>query len=420
MEKVYDVIFRKRKVLEYAYIFGIFYSAILPNHQIFFYNFYVQYFIGIFFSIVFFFLIVKQENGISLHRKDIMILLGFILPEIIILLVSYVVILLGNGEYSFGIESYSRALGLCLYFSITIAQVYFAIKFFGAERAVILTFLGYFINYLSLVILTFFNANVGEIVQYFLSPNLAHPNVLLEAHEVGAAMSCFFLYFLLFYKGKGRMVFLIETAVILALSNKRIILFSILLGIIIYYVLVLLERTSKKAKYIYGGFVIICCFVFVWLIKSEWLIQLFNNYGINMMQREKFYLGIAKTYEFSPFYLGHGSGFSSNWMDKNWSTLGVYGMTGTLGLHNDILKYFIDLGFFGLLLYIGNYVINIPRIVSKYIGSKEAIFYLSMMSMQIVTWTMDNVSTYHTYQVAFLIVIFSTFFRNIDNKERRE
>lgn len=92
---------------------------------------------------------------------------------------------------------------------------------------------------------------------------------------------------------------------------------------------------------------------------------------------------------------------------NNWQTIGINGLTETTGIHNDLLKYFIDLGFVGFIVYLYIYLIYINKKISKIFDKKSAYIYFLLILFQILCWFTDNVSIYHTFLVAFFLLIFS-------------
>ena len=45
------------------------------------------------------------------------------------------------------------------------------------------------------------------------------------------------------------------------------------------------------------------------------------------MQRDTLYKAMNYYYDFSPTFLGKGSGFTSKWLDNNWMNINIYGAT---------------------------------------------------------------------------------------------
>lgn len=137
-----------------------------------------------------------------------------------------------------------------------------------------------------------------------------------------------------------------------------------------------------------------------------------NN--INSMARADLWKGIEGTYEFGITFVGRGIGFVSKWMDNYWMTLNINGLTGSMGIHNDILKYYIELGFLGLCAYFYTLLYwNAKRIFLR-IGHKETFIYFVLTLFQMLIWFTDNISIYHN----FLWIMYLLFFSLIGSKEK--
>ena len=105
--------------------------------------------------------------------------------------------------------------------------------------------------------------------------------------------------------------------------------------------------------------------------------------------------------------MGRGVGFASKWMDNNWMTLNINGLTGSMGIHNDILKSYIEIGFVGLSIYFYTLLYrNAKRIFVK-IGHKESFIYFVLTMFQMLIWFTDNISIYHNFLWILNLLLFS-------------
>ena len=106
----------------------------------------------------------------------------------------------------------------------------------------------------------------------------------------------------------------------------------------------------------------------------------------------------AEEAEFSLFYLGKGLGIVETLLE-NWN------ITTYTNLHSDILKFYIEMGFLGLLIYLLSYCVLFWFTEKKYDNSKMC-FLFGMSLYSLLLFVTDNVSIY----IMYLFPVYSTFF----------
>ena len=111
-------------------------------------------------------------------------------------------------------------------------------------------------------------------------------------------------------------------------------------------------------------------------------------------------------YEFSPFFFGNGLGNIKNILD-------CWAIPTYDHLHNDLLKFYIELGFLGLLLLLLGFAICFFRVGRK-IGKPQMTFLLVMAVYSIVLFATDNVSIY----ILYLIPMYSMCFAVLASTEK--
>ena len=109
--------------------------------------------------------------------------------------------------------------------------------------------------------------------------------------------------------------------------------------------------------------------------------------GIGTSGRDKVYRAVDKFYEFSPDYLGNGFGFLTYQLNTN-----MY--VDVTAVHNDFLQHFIDLGFWGYILW----VISMTLVRVCYLGAKgnteHAIVTFVLTLYLIIVSSTDNTINY--------------------------
>ena len=155
--------------------------------------------------------------------------------------------------------------------------------------------------------------------------------------------------------------------------------------------------------------------LYIFTIKSGVLNVLLNLLNVNTMARMELWNGIAQTYKFSPLFLGKGSGYVSKWMDNNWSSLGIIGLHSSTGIHSDILKYYIELGFVGFIAYFFYYLCYIPNRIYKDRKDNSFALCFVLFLLQFLVWFTDNISTYHNYLWILYLLFFATTYASPKN-----
>lgn len=153
----------------------------------------------------------------------------------------------------------------------------------------------------------------------------------------------------------------------------------------------------------------IFAFFYVSLIQNHELSLFLWKQGINTMGRIQMYDYMANYFDFSNKYLGQGYNFSN-------FTLVNSGYTYTL--HNDVLKVFIDLGFWIFLFWIV-YSLFIQRfIIYKKYGKKAEMIYFLMTVYMFVLYFTDNAINYFITQTTYIVLVTMSVTKN--NKYGKE
>lgn len=402
---------KKSKIEKFIYTILVFLSSIsvtqLPN----FYWFYLIFIIGIFIILYYFFQKRKKIKEILL-KKEFKIASMFILTELCVVIYSYLVMLLAPNNYIME-GSFSRTLSIFIYLTITIIEAFCVVDYFGKKNAVRLTLLGVISNYLLSIIISIVgcNFNLSIIINYLLGKDVKGNNIVLEAHELAPCFACGIIFLLVnnTFQKKERNIFLIILSILIILCGKRIITFSLILIVLFYFIYVKFYSHFRiKIFPILSYIEILLSYFYIYLIKSGIFFKFIYSLGINTMQRDTLYKAMNYYYDFSLTFLGKGSGFTSKWLDNNWMNINIYGATSALGLHNDFLRHYIELGFLGFLAYLISLLLIIPYKIKQYFGIKSTIKYIFLFAFQLICWTVDQISVYYIFQFFFFVILFSS------------
>ena len=129
---------------------------------------------------------------------------------------------------------------------------------------------------------------------------------------------------------------------------KRIAIIAIVIALMFGYLLKFIARFNQKTAsrliIIFSIALIILLLGYIAILKGD-AFELLEKAGINTSGRGVIYNAVDDFYEFSPTFLGNGIGFLTYQLNTNMSI-------GVASVHNEFLQYFIDLGFFGYIIWL--------------------------------------------------------------------
>ena len=141
---------------------------------------------------------------------------------------------------------------------------------------------------------------------------------------------------------------------------------------------------------------------YVAIIKMD-VFSLIEKAGIDTSGRVIVYQAVDKFYEFSPEFLGNGIGFLTY-------QLTTYMDVGVNSVHNDFLQYFIDLGFWGYIIWL----ISMTATRVFYFGSKgnveNGIITLALTVYLVVVSSTDNTLNYPLLTTVVGVLMIGTGF----------
>lgn len=198
------------------------------------------------------------------------------------------------------------------------------------------------------------------------------------------------------------------------LAHKRIVMAAVL-AILAFLVVgrIIKNRTLKhfiiRLSYIGTALVM---FLYVYVIKSGIYVSFMAKHNINTMGRANAYTFVAPYYEFSTGFWGRGMG-SAQLIIK-----GMRSHSFDL-LHNDILSLFIEIGFWGFMIFLVLYYIVISKLTRKY-DSNVMFMIVALYIYTFINYMSDNISIYINYFFPLYMIIFTLLdetYREQDNME---
>jgi len=236
-------------------------------------------------------------------------------------------------------------------------------------------------NYLSefITLITTFAGETGDII------------VQAEIHELAFCLGAYLIYML--FKPKKNIAFFILlflTLFCFLSAFKRIGIIAIVIALALGYLLKFIARYNQKTAAslvtMLTIIVVLLLIGYIALIKGD-AFELLEKAGINTSGRVEIYNAVDDFYEFSPTFLGNGIGFLTY-------QLNTFMNVGVASVHNDFLQHFIDLGFWGYIIWL----VSMTLVRVWYFGRKgkveNGIIAFMLTIYLIIVSTTDNTMNY--------------------------
>ena len=246
----------------------------------------------------------------------------------------------------------------------------------------------FFSEFITLVMT--FAAETGDII------------VQAEIHELAFCLGAYLIYMLL--KPKKDIVFFILlglTMFCFLTAFKRIgiiaIVIALALGWLLKFIAKFKKDTAMRLTVIFSVILVVLLIGYIAIIKLD-VFSLLEKAGIDTSGRVTIYNAVDKFYEFSPEFLGNGIGFLTYQLSTNMSV-------GVSSVHNDFLQYFIDLGFWGYILWL----VSMTLIRVCYFGKKgkveNGIIALALSIYLVIVSSTDNTMNYPLLTTVLAIIM---------------
>ena len=236
-----------------------------------------------------------------------------------------------------------------------------------------------------------------------------------EIHELAFCLGAYLIYML--YKPKKDIIYFILlflTLFCFLSAFKRIAMIAIVIALMFGYPLKFIslynKKTASRLVIFFSVVVIALLIAYIALIKAD-AFELLEKAGINTSGRVEIYNAVDDFYEFSPGFLGNGIGFLTY-------QLNTFMDVDVASVHNDFLQHFIDLGFWGYIIWL----ISMTIVRIGYFGRKgnvdNAIITFILTLYLIIVSTTDNTMNYPLLTgVLAMMMIGNGFDENVQNTE---
>lgn len=309
-----------------------------------------------------------------------------------------------------GINLIRRGAATIAYQVLGIMTVASAYVLFG-HKSLIYTFWGMVLGNLMLLASAMLRMGVGEFISELLAFYLslgADDNAAsraMEVHDLTFAFGEFVIYFWLFdRKRPGRLWYLLIACAFFLLGWKRIAIPGILIAGL--YVWMAGRRPAQKAMRFTGKIgvgLVALSFAYLLVIRSGLYAQICNALGIDTMGRIELLRFIEQYYEINPLFGGYGIGFITRMM-QDFIESGRAVLNAAMSIHNDILARYIELGFFGFVVWALYYFWGTARYIGRYWSREAATLFFACLLYCFMTYLTDNTVGY--YHINYCLRLF--------------
>lgn len=217
-----------------------------------------------------------------------------------------------------------------------------------------------------------------------------------EIHELAFCLSAYLVYMLIYFEKRSGFLMMLFLALFCFLSAfKRIavaaVLVSAVLGIFLkFWVKLGQKKTVSKILGILMAVVCLVLLAYIGLVYAG-LFDWMEKAGIDTMSRAPAYEWAANYYEFSPTFIGRGIGFLTYQLQNDGNLLGLN------TIHNDFLQYFVDLGFWGYIIWLLSMTAFRVKYFEKASGINAGINAAAIVLSTVIVSSTDNTLRYPLY-----------------------
>lgn len=341
------------------------------------------------------FIVFLYKPNIARGAASIKAAFVYCLPLIITIVVSLFIWFVGQVDTSVIARGLSSSLVYTNMVSFTLASISF-LYIFG-EKGMWYNLIAILIANILMILTIIIQNGIGiffsELVTLIVTFAGVTGNVIVQAeiHELAFCLGAYLIYMLM--KPKKDIVYFVLlglTSFCFIAAFKRIGMIAIAIALALGWALKLIAKfkkdTASRLTIMISILLVILLIGYVGIIKMD-VFSLIEEAGIDTSGRVVIYNAVDKYYEFSPEFLGNGIGFLTY-------QLSTYMNVGVNSVHNDFLQYFIDLGFWGYILWL----ISMTLVRVCYFGAKgkteNAVMTLALTVYLVIVSSTDNTLNY--------------------------
>ena len=172
------------------------------------------------------------------------------------------------------------------------------------------------------------------------------------------------------------------------------------------------KKTASRLVIFFTIVVILLLIGYIALIKMD-AFEFLEKVGINTSGRVEIYNAVDKFYEFNPGFLGNGIGFLTYQFN-------TFMKVGVASVHNDFLQHFIDLGFWGYIIWLVSMTLVRVCYFGRHGNVDNAIITFILILYLIIVSTTDNTMNYPLLTgVLAMLMMGNAFEENVQQCEQK-
>lgn len=213
-----------------------------------------------------------------------------------------------------------------------------------------------------------------------------------EVHELAFCLGAYLIYMILKpQRTKPLFWILFILAGFCFLSAfKRIAMVAIAAALLLGWILLKLgknhPKTARSFMTLVMSIAVILLVAYIGFIKNDGFTML-EKAGVDTNGRAKIYQQVDSLYQFSPTFIGNGIGFLNY-------ELSLDSSRSVDAIHNDFLQFFIDLGFWGYILWLISMTFARIRYFGRSGNTDSAVITFVMIVYLLLVSTTDNTMNY--------------------------
>lgn len=223
-----------------------------------------------------------------------------------------------------------------------------------------------------------------------------------EYHDLAFAVGYLVIYIALITRKWTLRSLVIDLLVLIMilLAGKRIGIFALIFSFLMMFIFN--RKTDEKQKNIIiisGVIGLIVCFLFVHLtLRVDWL-AISKTIGFDLSGRGYYYAIMSQFAHFGPDYLGLGRNACQVIFTEDFKYFKVS------NLHSDILRMYVECGFWLFGMWCLFYLIIMPLWIYKKYGSKSAKFVMIVTIYTFIVYSTDNIELYLISQFFYVLTV---------------
>lgn len=233
----------------------------------------------------------------------------------------------------------------------------------------------------------------------------------LELNEKTYAMGLFAVYYTIYggpISKKRRILYAVISNILFFLGFKRIGIVALVAAYVVYTLFRFLKKELvSKLCYTIGIGLAVVCIIYIPLVRYNLFEYIGEQLNINLNNRDALFGIVKDRYDFTPTFIGRGFGYIKEYLDYLKSMHVKYAGAGAHYIHNDILVYYIELGFWGFLGWLGFNCVYVQRYYNKTYGFPIATLYCVLNVYYYVSLSTDNMAADYLVTLTFRVIMFS-------------